>query len=82
MYGADHLVLQVQMAPNVRHSSSYHHINPYFTLQISLVVLRHFDASFPTVVETDSSGFAIAAILSQLHPDGYLPCGLLVSPNH
>ena len=39
----------------------------------SPVVLRHFDASLPTVVETDSSGFAIAAILSQLHPDGYRP---------
>ena len=37
------------------------------------VALRHFDASLPTVVETDSSRFAIAAILSQLHPDGYRP---------
>ena len=39
----------------------------------SPVVLRHFDPALPTRVETDSSGFAIAAVLSQLHSDGYRP---------
>lgn len=41
----------------------------------STVVLRHFDPNLPTMVETDSSGFAIAAILSQRHSDGYRPVG-------
>jgi len=39
----------------------------------STEVLRHFDPALPTLVETDSSGFAIAAVLSQQHPDGFRP---------
>ena len=32
----------------------------------SAPMLRHFDASLPTKVETDASGFAAAGIISQL----------------
>ena len=39
----------------------------------SPILLRHFDPSLPTQLETDSSGFAIAAVLSQRHPDGFRP---------
>ena len=40
---------------------------------VSPAVLRHFDPALPTLVETDSSGFAVAGILSQRHVDGYRP---------
>ena len=39
----------------------------------STLTLRHFDPSRRTVLETDSSGFAIAGILSQDHDDGLRP---------
>jgi len=40
---------------------------------ISAPVLRHFDPTLPTTVESDSSGFAIAAVFVQQHPDGQHP---------
>jgi hypothetical protein len=34
-------------------------------------VLRHFDYKLPITLETDASGFAIGAVLSQVNPDGH-----------
>jgi RNase H-like domain found in reverse transcriptase/Reverse transcriptase (RNA-dependent DNA polymerase)/Integrase zinc binding domain/Integrase core domain/Chromo (CHRromatin Organisation MOdifier) domain len=35
----------------------------------SAPILAHFDPTFPTVVETDSSDYAIAGVLSQINPE-------------
>ena len=40
---------------------------------VSAPTLRHFDPTLPTTVESDSSGFAIAAVFVQQHPDGQHP---------
>ena len=36
-------------------------------------VLRHFDPSLKIRLETDASGFALAAVISQLFPEGWHP---------
>ena len=51
---------------------SFLHLRSVFA---SPTVLRHFNPSLPTQVETDSSGYAIAAVLSQKHEDGLRPVG-------
>ena len=53
---------------------AFHSLKSRFT---SPPLLRHFDQSRPTVIETDSSGFAIAAIMSQAHPTTANPRRLL-----
>lgn len=39
--------------------------------------VKHFDPELPTRVETDSSGQALGAVLSQHHPDGWRPVAFL-----
>ena len=50
------------------------------TLRDSLLcepLIKHYDPSLPTRVETDSSGYAIGAVLAQEHKDGWHPVAFL-----
>ena len=40
-------------------------------------LIKHYDPSVPTRVETDSSGYAIGAVLDQEHKDGWYPVAFL-----
>ena len=40
-------------------------------------ILRYYNPAFPIRIKTDASDFALAAILSQLYPDGWHPIAFL-----
>ena len=54
--------------------------NAFYQLRDCLLrelVLKHHDSSQPTRIETDSSGYAVGAVLNEEHSDGWHPVAYL-----